>query len=77
MGSPAHKAIVLSDDYNYVGFGLAIAGDGTRYWAGVYLRGPDRTGGWTKTAGFSKTNLNARWARGTVYWSGATRACRS
>jgi uncharacterized protein YkwD len=70
MGSPAHKAIVLSDDYNYVGFGLAIAGDGTRYWAGVYLRGPDRTGGWTKTAGFSKTNLNARWARGTVYWSG-------
>src|SRR6186997_793831 len=70
MGSPGHKAIVLSDDYNYVGFGLAIASDGTRYWAGVYLRGPDRTGGWTKMGGFSKTNLDARWARGTVTWSG-------
>jgi uncharacterized protein YkwD len=70
MGSAGHKAIVLSDDYNYVGFGLAIANDGTRYWAGVYLRGPDRTGGWTKTGGFSKTNLDAHWARGTVYWSG-------
>ena len=70
MGSPSHRAIVLSDDYNYVGFGLAIAADGTRYWAGVYLRGPDRTGGWTRTGGFSKTNLSSIWARGTVYWSG-------
>ena len=26
MGSPAHKAIVLSDDYNYVGFGLRSPG---------------------------------------------------
>jgi len=42
MGSPSHKAIVLSSLYNYVGFGLAIAPDGTRYWAGVYLKGPDR-----------------------------------
>lgn len=70
MGSPSHRAIVLSDDYNYVGFGLAIADDGTRYWAGVYLRGPDRTGGYVKTGGFSKTYLSSRWARGTVYWSG-------
>jgi uncharacterized protein YkwD len=70
MGSPSHKAIVLSDDYNYVGFGLAVASDGTRYWAGVYLRGPDRTGGYTKAGSFSKVNLSARWARGTVRWSG-------
>ena len=70
MGSPGHRAIVLSDDYNYVGFGLAIADDGTRYWAGVYLRGPDRTGGYVRTGGFSKTYLSSRWARGTLYWSG-------
>ena len=70
MGSPSHRAIVLSDDYNYVGFGLAIAADGTRYWAGVYLRGPDRTGGYARAGGFSKTNLSSVWARGTVYYSG-------
>jgi uncharacterized protein YkwD len=55
MGSPSHKAIVLSSLYNYAGFGLAIAPDGTRYWAGVYLKGPDRTGGYARTGGFSKT----------------------
>ena len=70
MGSPSHKAIVLSTIYNYVGFGLAIAADGTRYWAGVYLKGPDRTGGYAKTGSFSKTYLSSIWARGTVYFSG-------
>jgi uncharacterized protein YkwD len=70
MGSAPHKAIVLSDDYNYVGFGLAIADDGTRYWAGVYLRGPDRTGGYARFGSFTKSNLDARWARGTVRWTG-------
>jgi uncharacterized protein YkwD len=70
MGSPSHKAIVISSGYNYVGFGLAIAGDGTRYWAGVYLRGPDRTGGYAHVGSFSKVYLNATWARGTVRWSG-------
>jgi uncharacterized protein YkwD len=70
MGSSGHKAIVLSPNYNYVGFGLAIAEDGTRYWAGVYLRGPDRTGGYVTYRSFSKSNLDARWAVGTVRWSG-------
>jgi uncharacterized protein YkwD len=70
MGSPSHKAIVLSDDYNYVGFGLAIADDGTRYWAGVYLRGPDRTGGYVRAGGFSTTPITSRVVRGTVTWSG-------
>jgi uncharacterized protein YkwD len=70
MGSAGHKAIVVSNDYNYVGFGLAIARDGTRYWAGVYLRGPDRTGGYARTGSFSKENLNAKWARGRIRWSG-------
>ena len=70
MGSPSHKAIVVSDDYNYVGFGLAIADNGTRYWAGVYLRGPDRTGGYARTGSFTKVYLNSTWARGTVRWTG-------
>ena len=70
MGSPSHKAIVVSKGYNYVGFGLAIAADGKRYWAGVYMRGPDRTGGYVNIRSFSKANIDARWARGTVRWSG-------
>jgi uncharacterized protein YkwD len=70
MGSSSHRAIVVSDDYNYVGFGLAIAKDGTRYWAGVYLRGPDRTGGYARTGSFTKENLSAKWARGKIRWAG-------
>jgi uncharacterized protein YkwD len=70
MGSSSHRAIVVSRGYNYVGFGVAAASDGTRFWAGVYLRGPDRTGGYARTGSFTKQNLDARWARGTVRWSG-------
>jgi len=70
MGSPSHKAIVLSDDYNYVGFGVAVASNGTRYWAGVYLRGPDRTGSWTHMGTYSKVILDASHVRVTVRWTG-------
>jgi hypothetical protein len=70
MGSPSHRAIVLSDDYNYVGFGVAVASNGTRYWAGVYLRGPDRTGSWARIGTWSKVNLDSKYARVTVRWSG-------
>ena len=56
MGSSSHKAIVISKNYNYVGFGLAIDPDsGKRYWAGVYLKGPDRTGAWSKVKSVSKS----------------------
>ena len=41
MGSSGHRAIIMSTDYNYVGFGLAVASNGRRYWAGVFLKGPD------------------------------------
>jgi uncharacterized protein YkwD len=70
MGSPSHKAIVLSADYNYVGFGVAIASNGTRYWAGVYLRGPDRTGSWTRMGTYSKVNVDATHTRVTIRWTG-------
>lgn len=70
MGSPSHRAILLSDDYNYVGFGVAVAANGTRYWAGVYLRGPDRTASWAKVGSWSKVNLSSTYARVTIRWSG-------
>lgn len=41
MGSPPHAAIILSAEFNRVGFGMAISPTtGKRYWAGVYLKGP-------------------------------------
>jgi Cysteine-rich secretory protein family len=70
MGSPSHRAIVVSNDYNYVGFGVAVASNGTRYWAGVYLRGPDRTGSWARVRSWSKVNLSGTYARVTIRWSG-------
>jgi uncharacterized protein YkwD len=70
MGSPTHRSIVMSKGYNYVGFGLAISSSGKRYWAGVYLKGPDRTGAWAKVAGVSKANLDRRYVRVTVRWAG-------
>lgn len=71
MGSPSHKAILLSSGYNYVGFGLAISPTtGKRYWAGIYLKGPDRTGSWARIRSWSKVNLDRRYARVTVSWTG-------
>ena len=44
MGSPSHKAIVVSTDYNYIGVGLAVdAATGKKLWTAVYMKGPDRT----------------------------------
>jgi uncharacterized protein YkwD len=48
MNSDGHRHIILSRSYNYMGIGLAIAGNGRKYWTGVFLRGPDRTGGWVR-----------------------------
>jgi uncharacterized protein YkwD len=71
MGSASHKAILLSSGYNYVGFGLAISpSTGKRYWVGVYLKGPDRTGPWAKVGSWSKVNLDRRYARVTVRLAG-------
>jgi uncharacterized protein YkwD len=50
LNSPGHRAIILSREYNYVGIGLALSSDGRKYWTGVFLRGPDRTGGWVRPA---------------------------
>jgi uncharacterized protein YkwD len=70
MGSPSHRAIVMSKGYNYVGFGLAISDSGKRYWAGVYMKGPDRTGAWAKIVGSAKRNLSNTDVRVWVKWAG-------
>ncbi len=71
MGSPSHRSIVMSKGYNYVGFGLAISDSGKRYWAGVYLKGPDRTGAWSRIVGTAKRNLNSTDVRVWVKWAGS------
>ncbi|HEV8489373.1 MAG TPA: CAP domain-containing protein [Candidatus Limnocylindrales bacterium] len=51
MGSPSHRSIVMSGTYNYFGIGLALdAATGKRLWTGVFIKGPDRTGGWVSYA---------------------------
>ena len=70
MASPTHRAIVMSSGYNYVGFGLAISSSGRRYWAGVYIKGPDRTGAWAKVTNDAKRNLSSTYVRVWVQWSG-------
>lgn len=71
LGSAPHRAIMLSTQYNYVGFGLAVSpATGRRYWAGVFLRGPDRTGGWARIASVSKTATSASTSRVTIRWTG-------
>jgi uncharacterized protein YkwD len=71
MNSPSHKSIVMSTGYNYVGFGLAIASSGKRYWAGVYLKGPDRTGAYAKITSVTKAPLSATRSKVTLRWGGS------
>jgi uncharacterized protein YkwD len=71
MGSSGHRAIMLSTNYNYVGFGVAVAASGKRYFAGVYVKQRDETGAWTRMGSVSKTSLDATHVRVTIHWSGA------
>jgi len=46
LGSPTHRSIIMATSYNYMGIGLAVDGSGKKYWTAVFIKGPDRTGGW-------------------------------
>jgi uncharacterized protein YkwD len=46
LGSPTHNSIIMATSYNYMGIGLAVDGSGKKYWTAVFIKGPDRTGGW-------------------------------
>lgn len=71
MGSSPHTAIVLSTNYNYVGFGLAVDPDsGRRYWAGVYLKGPDRTGAYSKIKGVTTSPYSSTRTKVTISFGG-------
>lgn len=59
LESPGHRAVVLSRDYNYAGFGLAVAPDGRKLWTGVFLKGPDRTRPTARTTSFSRPSATA------------------
>ncbi|MDO8485968.1 MAG: CAP domain-containing protein [Candidatus Limnocylindrales bacterium] len=71
LGSPAHRSILLSADFNYAGFGAAVSPiSGHRYYAGVFLKRTDRTAAWTKAGTTSVRVLDATRARVTVRWTG-------
>jgi uncharacterized protein YkwD len=50
LNSPTHRSIIMATSYNYMGVGLAIDGSGKKYWTTVFIKGPDRTGGWVTMA---------------------------
>jgi uncharacterized protein YkwD len=73
MNSPPHKAIVLSNNLNYVGVGVATdATNGRKYWTAVYIKGPDRTGAraTTNTPTVAAGTTRAT-KRVSVSWTGA------
>ncbi len=71
IASPVHAAIVLSSDYNYVGFAAAVSASGNRYYAGVFMKLPDRTPGWAKAGLTTRSVVSATTTRVTVRWTGA------
>ena len=72
MGSSPHRAILLSKDYDYVAFGVSVSPtSGKRYWAGVYIKGPDRTGAWTHLYAPTKHILSSTRSRVSFHWTGA------
>lgn len=71
MHSSPHRAILLSAGYNYFAFGLAISpSSGKRYWAGVFIKGPDLTGTWTHLYTPTKQYSSATSTKVTFHWTG-------
>ena len=70
MASPGHHAIIVSNGYNYVGFGAAVSSSGMRYYAGVFVKEPDHTPPWAHFGTISKQSLIDHRVRVTIRWSG-------
>ena len=70
MASPGHHAIMVSADYNYVGFGAAMSTTGRRYYAGVFVKAPDHTGPWSRFRAISTQRVDAYHKRVTIRWTG-------
>jgi uncharacterized protein YkwD len=66
-GSPAHWRMIMSDDFNYIGVGLAYRSSNKRTFGSiVFTESPDRTGARASVTGASRDGNDLRWA-----WNGA------
>ncbi len=70
MASSGHRAIMLSANYNYVGFGAAVSASGKRYYAGVFVKQRDETGAWAKLGSVSRQAVDGGHVRLTFHWTG-------
>lgn len=70
MDSRDHRAIIVSTGYNYVGFGMAVGAGGKRYWAGVFLKGPDRTAAWAKYDYVATRVIDSDTTKVFIRWAG-------
>jgi hypothetical protein len=73
LNSPGHRSVLMSNDYNYVGIGLAIdPSNGKRLWTGVFMKAPDHTGGWVTLGTAPRVSFapGALTTRVTVKWTG-------
>ncbi len=73
MHSSGHRAIMLTTDRNYVGFGVAISASGKRYYAGVFVKERDETAPKATVKSASKRVVDSNSIRVTVRWAGADR----
>lgn len=71
MGSTGHRAILLSTNLNYLGFGLAVGADGKRYWTGVAIKGPDRSPPRAAIRSVTEQVVDSRTMRIIVRWAGS------
>ncbi len=72
MGSPSHKAIIMSANVNYVGVGLAIdPATGKKMWTADFIKGPDRSGAKAVVATPKVTAVTAATRKAYVAWSGS------
>jgi uncharacterized protein YkwD len=71
INSSGHRAILLGRDYNYVAFGFAVSpNSGRRYWAGVFIKGPDRSGAWSKLYAPLKESYSSTRTKVKFRWTG-------
>jgi uncharacterized protein YkwD len=66
MGSSAHRALLLSDKFNYIGIGLAYRSSNHRtYGSAVMAESPDHTRAVARVTGASRSGTTVNWT-----WNG-------
>ncbi|HZC32960.1 MAG TPA: CAP domain-containing protein [Candidatus Bathyarchaeia archaeon] len=72
LDSPDHLAILTSNNYNYVGVGLAVDPvTGKKMWTAIYMKGPDRTGAQARLGTPSLGTGTRTTRRVTLRWTGS------